>query len=125
VDVEPKNPTSAHDSGFFSITVFVRNRSTRWITVPNYFSQYFPDIDSTKTFEFDVRGPAGGIGGGEIGFDPSEMIFAPGEIKKQVFDFSIGDRLGALEHTFPPGDYKVRGGYASWMSLYSSFVVGP
>jgi len=30
----------ARDGGFFSITVMVRNRSTHWVTVPNYFSQF-------------------------------------------------------------------------------------
>ena len=125
LDIEPRNPSSAQAGGFFSVTVMVRNPSTRWVAVPNYFSQYFPDIDSTKTFEFEVRGPQGGTGRGEIGLDPSEMIFAPGEIKKQVFDFSIGNRLGALEHTLPPGNYTARGGYANWMSSYSPFVIGP
>ena len=123
VDIEPRNPTSAHDGGFFTVTVLVRNPSSHWVTIPNYYSQYFADIDSTKTFEFDLRGPAGGIGGGEIGFDPSERIFAPGEIKKQVFDFAIGNDFVA--HKLPPGKYIARGGYAYWTSSDSSFVIEP
>ena len=123
LDIKPRNPDSAHDGGFFSITVLVRNRSTHWATVPNYYAQFFPGIDSTKTFEFDLRGAAGGIAGGEIGFDPSERIFAPGETKKQVFDFSIGDDLFA--HKLPSGSYIARGGYAYWMSADSTFVIGP
>ena len=123
VDIEPRNPNSAHDGGFFSMTVLVRNRSTHWVTVPSYYSLFFPDVDSTRTFEFDVRGPAGGIGGGEIGFDPSERIFAPGETKKQVFDFAIGNDLFA--HKLPPGNYIARGGYSDYHSADSSFVIGP
>jgi hypothetical protein len=123
VDIEPRNPTSAHDGGFFSMTVLVRNRSAHWVTVPSYFSQVFPSVDSTNTFEFDVRGPAGGISGGEIGFDPSERIFAPGETKKQVFDFSIGNDFFARK--LPPGNYIARGGYSEWMSSDSTFVIGP
>jgi hypothetical protein len=122
LDIEPRNPNSARDGGFFSITVLVRNRSTHWVTVPNYFSQFFPDVDSTKTFDFDVRGPAGGISGGETGFDPSERIFAPGETKKQVFDFATGNDLAELK--LPAGNYIARGGYAHWMSGDSTFIIG-
>jgi hypothetical protein len=123
VDIEPRNPTSAHDGGFFSMTVLVRNRSAHWVTVPSFYSSIFPDADSTTTFQFDVRGPAGGPSGGEIGFDPSERIFAPGETKKQVFDFAIGNDLFA--HQLPPGDYIARGGYSNWWSTDSTFVIGP
>jgi hypothetical protein len=123
LDIEPRNPNSAHDGGLFSITVLVRNRSTHWATVPSYFSQFFSGIDSTSTFEFDVRGPAGGIGGGEVRLDPSEWIFAPGETKKQVFDFAIGKDLFAQQ--LPPGNYIARGGYSEWMSTDSTFVIGP
>jgi len=105
------------------MTVLVRNRSAHWVTVPNYYSQFFPGTDSTNTFEFYVRGPVAGIAGGEIGFDPSERIFAPGETKKQVFDFAIGNDPSA--HKLPPGNYIARGGYAHWMSSDSTFVIGP
>jgi hypothetical protein len=123
VDIEPRNPTSAHDGGFFSMTVMVRNRTARWVTVPNRFSSVFPGVDSTDTFGFDVRGPAGGLSGGEVRFDPSEWIFAPGETKKQVFDFAIGNDFVA--HKLPPGNYTARGGYSDWLSRDSTFVIGP
>lgn len=42
VDVEPRNPNSAHDGGLFSITVIVRNRSVHWATVPSYYSTILP-----------------------------------------------------------------------------------
>ena len=123
VDIEPRNPNSAHDSGFFSITVLVRNRSTHWATVPSSYSSVYPGYDSTRTFEFDVRGPHGGVSGGEVRFDPSEWIFAPGETKKQVFDFAIGNDLFAQR--LPPGNYIARGGYSDYMSTDSTFVIGP
>ena len=123
VDIEPRNPNSAHDGGFFSITVMVRNRSTHWVTVQDFYSPLFPGADSTTTFQFDVRAPAGGISGGEIGFDPSERIFAPGETKKQVFDFAIGNDPAA--NKLPPGNYIARGGYSDYWSTDSSFVIGP
>jgi hypothetical protein len=126
VDIEPRNPTSAHDGGFFSMTVMVRNCSTHWVTVPSASSLYFPGYtgpDSTRTFEYDVRGPSGGASGGEVRLDPSEWIFAPGETKRQVFDFGIGNDLFARK--FPPGNYIARGGYSDYKSADSTFVIGP
>jgi hypothetical protein len=123
VDIEPGNPDSAHDGGFFSITVMVRNRSTHWITVPSYLTTIFPDYEYTHTFEFDVRGPSGGISNWEDAYDPSDQIFAPGETKKQVFDFTIGNDL--IAQKLPPGNYMARGGYSDYWSTYSSFVIGP
>lgn len=123
VDIEPRNPNSTYDGGSFSMTVLVRNRSSHWATVPSMYSYVFPGYDSTRTFEFDLRGPAGGISGGEIRLDPSEWIFAPGETKKQVFDFAIGNDLFA--HELPPGNYIARGGYSDYWSTDSTFVIGP
>jgi hypothetical protein len=123
VDIQPRNPNSANDGGFFSIVVVVRNRSTHWVTVPSYYSSIFPGDDSTRTFEFDVRGPAGGLSGGEIRLDPSEWIFAPSETKKQVFDFALGDDLPAKK--LQPGSYIVRGGYSDYWSGYVTVVIGP
>lgn len=122
LDVEPRNPTVARDGGFFSMSVMVRNRSTHWVTVPSVYSLYFPDVDSTRTFETTVRGPSGGISIPESRLDPSEWIFAPGETKKHVFDFEIGNDLRAFE--LPPGHYIARGGYSDYWGADSSFVVG-
>jgi len=55
--------------------------------------------------------------------DPSEWIYAPGETKKQVFDFAIGNDLFA--HKLPPGNYIARGGYSDYWSTDSTFVIGP
>jgi hypothetical protein len=123
LDIEPRNPNSAHDGGFFSMTVLVRNRSIHWVTVPSYYSQVFPGYDSTRTFEIDVRGPTGGISVPETRFDPSEWIFAPGETKRQVFDFAMGNDLRAFK--LPPGNYIARGGYSDYWSTYSTFGIGP
>ena len=56
-------------------------------------------------------------------FDLSEWIFAPGETKKHVFDFAIGNDLRASR--LPPGNYLARGGYSDYWAAYSSFVIGP
>jgi len=117
--VEPKNPTPAHDDGFFSITVMARNRTQRWATV----IQARPGPGAPHTFASFVFGPSGAaIQQGELGFDPSQTIFAPGETKRFAFDFSIGTDLIARE--LPLGKYTVRGSFADW-SRDSSFVIGP
>jgi hypothetical protein len=125
VDIEPGNPSSAQDGGFFSMTVIVRNRSAHWATVPSYYSSIFLEYDSTsaRTFGVDVRGPAGGISDWDLRFDPSEWIFAPGETKKRVFDFTIGNDL--IAHKLPRGNYIARGGYSEYWSTHSTFVIGP
>lgn len=123
VDIEPRNPDSGGGGGFFSITVLVHNLSTHWVTVPSPVSPISPDANGAHTFEFDVRGPAGAISGGEVRHDPSESIFAPGETKKHVFDFSTGDNFIARQ--LPPGSYTVHGGYADYLSGDSTFVIGP
>jgi hypothetical protein len=120
VDVEPRNPTKAQDGGFFSITVMARNRSTHWATVTPSLVQ----DDSASTFSFDVRGTtSAGFTGGDVALDPSERIFAPGETKKQVFDFAIGD--SPFGNQLLPGNYLVRGGFSDYWSADSAFVIGP
>jgi hypothetical protein len=121
VDVEPGNPIPAFDGGFFTITVLVRNRSAHWATVTPLSSS----TDTTSSFTFAVinTSTGGGMTGGEIALDPSERIFAPGETKKHVFDFRIGD--DAFSRQLQAGSCLVRGGYSDYVSADSPFVIGP
>ena len=120
VDIEPRNPTTG-SGGFFSITVFARNRSSHWATVTPLLNP----SDSIITFGYDVRGgtTGGGVTEGGTAADPSERIFAPGESKKMVFDFMIGDAPFGRQLVL--GDYRVRGGFSDHWSADSSFVIGP
>jgi hypothetical protein len=122
--IDPHNPSSARYLGLFSITVLVHNRSGRWVTVPSYYSRFSPNVDSSDTFEFDVRGPTGGFASGEVRLDPSEWIFAPGETKKHVFDLAIRGN-SRYRHKFVPGSYIARGGYSDYMSAGATFVISP
>ena len=119
VEIAPTNPTSGFDDGFFSITVTAHNRSTHWATV----TPASPTTDTASTFSYDARSPAQQRSGGEIAEDPSQRIFAPGETKKHVFDFRIGDDpfLAQLQ----TGNYTVRGGFSDYWSSTGSFVIGP
>jgi hypothetical protein len=120
VDLEPRNPTPGQDGGFFTITVLAHNSSTHWATVTPSLAQ----DDTTRTFAFDVRNvTSGGITGSDVALDPSERIFAPGETKKQVFDFAIGD--SPFGNQLLAGNYTVRGGFSDYWSVDSSFVIGP
>jgi hypothetical protein len=122
LSIDPANPTTAVDGGFFTITVFVRNLSSHWATV----MPTPPVTDTAHSFNFDVRNTGaggGGLIGGEVVLDPSERIFAPGESKKQVFDFRIGD--DAFEQQLIPGTYIARGGYSYYWSGDATLVLGP
>ena len=118
LDIAPQNPTSAHDDGFFTITVAVHNLSAHWASFPPLSGQ-----EITDTFRFDVHGPLGSLTGEEFALDPSQTIFAPGETKKQVFDFVIGDDV--FTHQLLAGDYVARGGYSDYWSHQRPFSIGP
>ncbi|HEV7388474.1 MAG TPA: hypothetical protein VGN73_07685 [Gemmatimonadaceae bacterium] len=118
--VEPANPTFAHDDGFFSITVMARNRTQRWVTVIPARA----GLNVPHTFSFNLHGQfASTLSSSELGIDPSQTIFAPGETKRHVFDFSIGTDIFSRE--LLPGSYTLRGSYADYLSGESSFVIGP
>jgi hypothetical protein len=61
--------------------------------------------------------------GAEVVLDASVVTFAPGEIKRQYFDFSIGNNLPARR--LPPGTYSVVGAYGSNRSIATSVTIGP
>ncbi|HEX9083909.1 MAG TPA: hypothetical protein VF836_04145 [Gemmatimonadaceae bacterium] len=119
VEIAPTNPTSGFDGGFFSITVTAHNRSTHWATV----TPASPTTDTASTVSYDAVSPAQERTGGAIASDPSERIFAPGETKKHVFDFRIGD--DPFLEQLQPGNYTIRGGFSDYWSSTGSFVIGP
>jgi hypothetical protein len=119
VHVDPANPGGAQNDDYFTITVSAHNPSTQWVTI----IPLFPDTDTTRSFSFAVNGPAGGLGGGEIIVDPSQRIFAPGETKKMVFDFRVGD--DPFGRQLQPGSYTARGAFSTYWSNNISFVITP
>jgi hypothetical protein len=117
VSIDPTTPDSAN-GGFFAITVVAHNRSAHWATVTPSVSS----TDTLRTFSFDVSGPNGAVAGRDTYFDPSQRIFAPGETKRAVFDFRIGD--GAFVQQLPNGNYVARGGFSDYSSADNPFVIG-
>jgi hypothetical protein len=116
--VTPAAPTSARDGGYFVVAVAVRNTLARPVVAR---------LGSTNvralSFQYDVRGPTGGTVGAQVVLDASAVTFAPGETKRQYFDFSIGNNLPA--RMLPPGSYSVVGAYGSHRSDATSVSVGP
>ncbi len=118
-DIEPNTPTRSIDEGRFSITVLTHNKTAQWITVT-------PATGATtanQTFSIDVHGTNGATARDELGLDPSQTIFAPGETKRHVFDFVIGDY--PFGNQLLPGDYVVRGAFAGYWSGDNPFVISP
>ncbi len=116
--VEPQTPTRSVDEGRFTLTVFARNRTARWIAIAPTAG-----ADAEQTFSFGVDGVNGATGGDRRASDPSYKIFAPGETKRQVFDLRIGDY--PFGNQLLPGDYLAHGAFAGWRSGDSAFVISP
>jgi len=118
VSVEPQIPAAGVYGGFFTITVVAHNRSGHWATVMP--TGALPD--TSLTFSYDVSGATGGSSTTEHAVDLSERVFAPGESKRRVFDFVVGNV--PFRQQLSPGDYVLRGGYAGYLSSDYSLTVG-
>jgi hypothetical protein len=81
------------------------------------------DRVTPHTFGYDLRGPSGGIGGGEIESDSSTLFFQPLETKKWLFEFRVSSDLS--EHHITPGRYLVRGDYARHRSPDANITINP
>jgi len=105
VSVAPAAPSMAIDDGFFTVTVSATNARERPVVVSLR--------DSSRAIlgqwlQFHLQSARGGISSGVNAIDASTVRFAPGETKRQVFDFHIGNDIpsGAL----PLGTWSVGGG---------------
>lgn len=116
MQVQPGTPLRSIDEGRFTITVFVRNLSSHWVTVAPQ-----PPAAATETFAVEISGANGATGKHEIANDPSQRIFAPNERKRQVFDMVIGDY--PFGNQLLPGDYVARASYAGWFAD-GTFTIG-
>lgn len=118
LDVAPQAPTMGQDDGAFTITVVARNPASHSVIV-----MLPPRIGGrSRTFTFDVRATSGGVSSGDVELDPSVTIFSPGETKRRVFDFSIGNDLAS--RALPPGTYTVvRGAYGDHWAIHAPIVV--
>jgi hypothetical protein len=107
--IEPSTPTSAVDSGFFTVTVWARNHSTRpvVVTLP-------PSGDAAPSLSFSYR-----IDGetfqvtmqhDDRAWDPGAYYFLPGETKREVFDMVVREK-NDMAFAIAPGVYQLNGAY--------------
>jgi hypothetical protein len=80
-------------------------------------------LDSQKsTFAFVLRGPLGYVLDHVEATDSSSNTFAPFEVKRQIFDFRIGN--DPLKRAVPPGTYTVTGSFAAQSDTLSGVLIG-
>lgn len=116
LDIAPMHPTAAIDGGFFTLTVRARNHSSNFLVITNPTQP----TGAMDTFSFDVEGQ---FQDGEVESDSSEITFAPGEEKLQVFDFRIGD--SPFLRQLRAGTYTFVGAYAQHSTVPVSVDIGP
>jgi hypothetical protein len=115
--VSPQVPRLNEEQGFFSIAVTARNPSNEAVFIeegPNGFP---------PTFSLQLSWPDGGFGGGGAS-NIEQYLFAPGETKRQVYDFRIGPR-DVTGWAFPAGEYVVRGGYGNVWTPVRTLTLAP
>ena len=111
-------PPESDGQRWLALEVTVRNPLERAVLVAAPSDSVTP-----PTFGYDLRGPSGGIEGGEVAADSSTLFFKPLETKKWLFEFRVTSDLS--EYHIPPGTYLVRGGYARRWSEYDTIAVSP
>lgn len=118
VEVRPVPAGAKIDGGVFSVMVLTRNSAAHPVIVDS------PRGKSTypRTFGFDLRDPRiGSVMGDTYAVDSSSLFFAPGETKRYLFDFVMGDAMPNP----PPGAYLVRGALGTHWTDYVSFTLSP
>jgi hypothetical protein len=115
VKLDPVQPNLTIDDGFFRVVVEARNATEHAVMVT---------LDSRKkTFAFVLRGPSGSVFDYVEAVDSFSNTFAPFEVKRQLFDFRIGN--DRLSRAMPPGTYKVSGSFAAHSDSLPPVPIGP
>lgn len=104
----PAVPSGSIDGGFFTVTFTARNPLSSAVVVP--LPPRDPDGNGPAlSFTYLLQGPSGGVANGALALDSGVFRFAPGETKRQMFDFQVGD--AGLPEQLPAGVYSIGGGY--------------
>jgi hypothetical protein len=111
-------PREADGQRWFALEIGVRNRRTRAVLVAAPGDRVTP-----PTYGYDLRGPSGGISGGEIAGDSSTLFFQPDETKKWLFEFLVSRDL--TENHITSGNYLVRGDYGWHRSADTTLTISP
>jgi hypothetical protein len=130
--VSPASPSSVIDGGLATFTISVRNPFAYPVVVqlPNSSGGGVP-----TSYRYAIRQiPGGGLSSGNLAFDIGVTHFAPGETKRDVFDFVVvpipAPSYGAISGigsgiTLPPGSYSFRGDYGGHSATDLSVQLNP
>lgn len=120
-EITPAAPGASVDGGYFALTLSARNPTShpvlallpsRSLFVRSVTFSYVLDV-AGFTVQNNVRLR-----------DATEVLFAPGETKRQVFDFHVGDDVAA--GGLPVGDVRVVGAFGSHgMAAPFHFSISP
>jgi hypothetical protein len=111
-------PRESDGERWFALEISVQNGGARALLVAA------PGASATPhSFGYDLRGPSGGLGGGEIAADSSTLFFQPFETKKWLFEFRVSSDVS--EHHITPGSYLVRGDYGRHRSPDATITISP
>lgn len=112
IEVTPEVPRASVDDGLFSITVLARN--------PSQHAVFVEWPAATFSLSLQRSGSAGGFLGGAPTYLES-FLFAPGETKRNVYDF----RMNPPSPSYPQGDYLMRGGYGDVWTEFRPLKLAP
>jgi hypothetical protein len=130
--VSPRSPSSMIDGGLATFTISVRNPFAYPVVVQ------LPNSSGggvATSYRYAIRQiPGGGLSSANLAFDIGVTHFAPGETKRDVFDFVVvsipAPSYGAISGigsgiTLPPGSYLFRGDYGGHSATDLSVQLNP
>jgi len=130
--VSPASPSPTIDEGLATFTISVRNPFPYPVVVQ------LPSRSGggvATSYRYAIRQiPGGGVSSGDLAFDVGVTHFAPGETKRDVFDFAVvsipAPSYGAISGigsgiTLPPGAYLFRGDYGGHSATDLSVTLNP
>lgn len=120
-------PPEADGQRFLALEIAVRNPLGHavLVSVPPFpgIPPGSVDAENPPGFNYDLHGPAGGIGSNMYIEDSSTVFFQPFETKQFLYEFRVASDLTAYH--IPPGQYSVSGGYARRWAAYDTIAVTP
>ena len=122
LQILPDPPSTAVDSGVFSVVVSAHNRASFPVNVSLPLVAGAP----AAPFSFEIRslgGPGVRIAGALDQTDPSVTTFAAGETKRQYFDFVIGSVV--RNRTVSPALYRFTGSYGTHSAVLTPINIVP
>ena len=120
-EITPAAPGASVAGGYFALTLTARNPTSHAVVVLLPSSSLFV---RAVTFSYILHAAGFSVQNNVRINDASQLLFAPGETKRQVFDFHVGD--DAPTGGLPVGDVDVVGAFGSHgMATPFHFSISP